>query len=78
MPFIKLMDDAVEFWTGHGYALISICITVVVCALILCCDNVECAILFVHALAIIYCSMWIMIIYTFEKTLLKKHVEKSV
>jgi hypothetical protein len=72
MPFIELMDDACEFWTEYRYAFIAVCMTVIVCVFILCCDSVECAILFAHALVIIYCVLWIMVIHTFEKTLLKK------
>ena len=78
------MDDAVDFWTDYRGAFIAVCITVIIGAFILCCDNVECAILFVHVLAIIYGCIWIMVIYTFEKTLLRKHTfgkhtfEKSV
>ena len=71
MPFIELMDDAVDFWTDYRGAFIAVCITVIVCMFILCCDNVECAILFAHALVIIYGCAWIMVIHTFEKTLCK-------
>jgi hypothetical protein len=72
MPFIELMDDAVDFWTDYRGAFIAVCITVIVCMFILCCDNVECAILFAHVLVIIYCCLWIMVIHAFEKTLLRK------
>ena len=78
MPFIELMDDAIELWSEYRCALLAICITVVMGVFILCCDNVQCAILFVHALVIIYCCMWILVIHTFEKTLLKNTLLKKV
>jgi hypothetical protein len=59
MPFIKLTNSVRN---EYGYGLLAICMTIVVCSLILCCDNVECAILVVQILTVIYCGLWIMVV----------------
>ena len=62
MPFIKLTNSGDKLWKENSYVLLAICMTIVVCLLVLCCDNVECAILVVQILTVIYCCLWIMVV----------------
>ncbi len=60
MPFITLNNVKNAMWAEYGYELIAVIILIVSCVCVLCCDNLECAILIVQLLTVVYCFLWIM------------------
>ena len=67
MPFIEMMNEKTEFynnvWTNVWTNTQLKCLTfsgmlVCVCAYILLCDDIYCAILVVQVLVILYCLLW--------------------
>lgn len=60
MPFIALNNLKNALWLEYGYELIAVCAVAVLSICVLCCDNLECAILIVQLLTVIYCCLWVM------------------
>ena len=77
MPFIQLNQSKNEFWADYGYGLFAICMLTVVCGIIICCDNMDCAIIVVEILTVIYCCIWMMVIMQME-TFLSKMKHKNL
>ncbi len=62
MPFINFIDAKNALWAAYGYEMLAFIMLIVSCICVVCCDNLECAILIVQLLTMVYCCLWVMAI----------------
>jgi hypothetical protein len=77
MPFITLNNIKNALWAEYGYELIAVMVVIVSCICVLCCNNVECAVLIVQLLTVVYCILWIMAIVQMRMLVLAKLLKKK-
>lgn len=75
MPFIKLINYKNALWAEYGVELLAVIVAMVAGLCVLCCDNLECAVLIVQLLTILYCGLWVMALV--QMRLLVTLVEKK-